>query len=113
MTSQQIIEDILSRAGVGSSNYALDQGLNTVGFAWFEKGQTAGEIRKMYQRDLMLDRNKLEEASQNQVMKFERWYNLMEELAADVADCDLNLKRLKSSLSLKLRAKSADQLESD
>ncbi len=41
--SDQIIQDILSRAGIGSSNYALDQGLNTIGFAWFEKGQTAGE----------------------------------------------------------------------
>lgn len=40
--SDQIIADILSRAGVGSSNYELDQGLNTIGFAWFEKGQTAG-----------------------------------------------------------------------
>lgn len=41
--SDQIIEDILSRAGVGSSNYQLDTGLNTIKFAWFEKGQTAGE----------------------------------------------------------------------
>lgn len=41
--SDQIIADILSRAGVGSSNYVLDQGINTIGFAWFEKGQTAGD----------------------------------------------------------------------
>ena len=46
--SDEIIEDILSRAGVGSNSYALDQGFNTVGFAWFEKGQTAGDrIRKL------------------------------------------------------------------
>lgn len=46
--SDQIIADILSRAGVGSSSYSLDQGLNTIGFAWFEKGQTAGErIKKI------------------------------------------------------------------
>lgn len=46
--SDEIIEDVLARAGVGSINYSLDQGLNTVGFAWFEKGQTAGErIRKI------------------------------------------------------------------
>ena len=46
--SDQIIQDILSRAGVGSNSYALDEGLNTVGFAWFEKGQTAGDrIRKL------------------------------------------------------------------
>ncbi len=41
--SDEIIADILSRAGLGSSNYMLDRGLNTVSFAWFEKGQTAGE----------------------------------------------------------------------
>jgi hypothetical protein len=46
--SDVIIEDILSRAGVGSNNYELDQGLNTIGFAWFEKGQTAGDrIRRI------------------------------------------------------------------
>jgi len=41
--SDQIIADVLSDAGIGASKYELDQGLNTVGFAWFEKGQTAGE----------------------------------------------------------------------
>jgi hypothetical protein len=46
--SDEIIEDILSRAGIGASNYALDTGLNTIGFAWFEKGQTAGRrIRRL------------------------------------------------------------------
>jgi hypothetical protein len=46
--SDEIIADILARAGVGSSSYELDQGLNTIGFAWFEKGQTAGHrIRKI------------------------------------------------------------------
>jgi hypothetical protein len=46
--SDQIIADILARAGIGSANYSLDQGLNTIGFAWFEKGQTAGNrIRKI------------------------------------------------------------------
>lgn len=46
--SDQIIADILSDAGIGDSSYQLEQGLNTIGFAWFEKGQTAGErIRKL------------------------------------------------------------------
>src|SRR3990167_4800435 len=50
--SDQIIADILSRAGVGTTNYSLDQGLNTVGFAWFEKGDTAGErIRKLVEAE--------------------------------------------------------------
>lgn len=41
--SDQIIADILADAGIGASNYELDEGLNTIGFAWFEKGQTAGD----------------------------------------------------------------------
>lgn len=46
--SDQIIEDILSDAGVGSTNYSLDTGNNTIAFAWFEKGETAGSrIRKI------------------------------------------------------------------
>lgn len=46
--SDQIIADILSGVGIGDSSYELDQGLNTIGFAWFEKGQTAGErIRRI------------------------------------------------------------------
>lgn len=50
--TDEIIADILSRAGVGSSNYSLDLGLNTVGFAWFEKGDTAGNrIRKLVEAE--------------------------------------------------------------
>lgn len=46
--SDQIIAAILADAGYGSSQYDLDEGLNTIGFAWFEKGQTAGErIRRI------------------------------------------------------------------
>ena len=46
--SDEIIQDILSRAGIGSNSYVLDMGLNTIGFAWFEKGQTAGQrIKKI------------------------------------------------------------------
>ena len=41
--SDQIITDVLADAGIGASSYELDQGLNTIGFAWFEKGQTAGD----------------------------------------------------------------------
>ena len=46
--SDEIIEQILIEAGFGSSQYELDQGLNTIGYAWFKKGMTAGErIRKI------------------------------------------------------------------
>lgn len=46
--SSDIIADILSRAGIGSINYDLDEGLNTIGFSWFEKGDTAGDrIKKL------------------------------------------------------------------
>ena len=41
--SDEIIADILARAGIGTQNYSLDTGLNTIAFAWFEKGQTAGD----------------------------------------------------------------------
>jgi len=45
--SDEIIEDILIEAGFGSSQYELDQGLNTIGYAWFKKTQTAGERIRM------------------------------------------------------------------
>ena len=46
--SDQIIEDILNDIGFSSDQYDLDEGLNTIEFAWFEKGDTAGErIRKL------------------------------------------------------------------
>jgi len=40
--SDQIIEDILNELGFGTSEYVLDTGLNTIGYAWFAKGSTAG-----------------------------------------------------------------------
>lgn len=50
--SDQIIADILANAGIGDSLYELDQGLNTIGFAWFEKGQTAGDrIRRLVEAE--------------------------------------------------------------
>lgn len=41
--SDTIIADILARAGIGSSNYMLDEGLNTIGFAGFDIGDYAGD----------------------------------------------------------------------
>jgi hypothetical protein len=41
--SDQIIEDILSNLGFGSSQYSLDVGLNTIPFAWFDKDKSAGK----------------------------------------------------------------------
>lgn len=46
--SDEIIADILTTLGFGSSQYVLDTGLNTIGYAWFDKTQTAGErIKKV------------------------------------------------------------------
>jgi len=46
--ADEIIADILSQVGVSSSQYELDEGLNTIGFAFFSKGQTAGDrIRRL------------------------------------------------------------------
>jgi len=41
--TDQIIEDILTTAGFGSSQFSLDVGLNTIGYAFFEEGATAGK----------------------------------------------------------------------
>jgi len=40
--SDEIIEDILTNVGFGSTQFDLDTGLNTIGFAWFDKDKTAG-----------------------------------------------------------------------
>jgi len=46
--SDQIIQDILETVGFTFYQYELDEGLNTIGFAWFKKGETAGErIRRI------------------------------------------------------------------
>lgn len=46
--ADQIIEDILTTVGFSTEQYVLDEGLNIIGFAWFEKGETAGaRIRKL------------------------------------------------------------------
>ena len=46
--SDVIIASILSDLGFGSSQYELDTGLNTIGFAYFEKGVSAGyRIKKI------------------------------------------------------------------
>ena len=41
--SDQIIASILASIGIGSSNYTLDQGLNTIAFAGFGVGDFVGE----------------------------------------------------------------------
>lgn len=43
MRSDQIIEDILTDLGFGSTQYMLDVGLNTIPFAWFDKDKSAGK----------------------------------------------------------------------
>lgn len=51
-TADQIIADILNTIGFTSSQYSLDTGLNTIGFAWFQKGDKAGErIRKIVEAE--------------------------------------------------------------
>lgn len=46
--TDEIIQDILTTVGFGSSQYELDTGLNTIGYAYFEKGATAGDrIRRI------------------------------------------------------------------
>jgi len=46
--SDQIIADILDTVGFSTDQYDLDTGLDIIGFAWFKKGETAGErIRRI------------------------------------------------------------------
>jgi len=46
--SDEIIKDILDTIGFSTDQYELDTGLNTIGYAWFSKNDTAGErIRKI------------------------------------------------------------------
>ena len=40
--SDQIIASILATVGFTATQYDLDTGLNTIGFAWFDKGTKAG-----------------------------------------------------------------------
>ncbi len=48
MRSDEIIASILAALGFGSSQYSLDQGINTIGFAWFDKDKSAGRrIREL------------------------------------------------------------------
>jgi len=44
--SDQIIESILATIGFGTSQYVLDEGLNTITYAGFKKGDRAGDIIK-------------------------------------------------------------------
>lgn len=44
----EIVEEILADLGFGSSQYVLDQGINTIEFAWFDKNKSAGQrIREL------------------------------------------------------------------
>ena len=46
--TDEIIDDILTELGFGSAQYILDTGLNTIGFAYFDKGVSAGyRIREL------------------------------------------------------------------
>jgi hypothetical protein len=50
--TDEVIADILARAGIGSSNYVLDKGLNTVAYAGFGVGDFAGEsIKKLVEAE--------------------------------------------------------------
>jgi len=72
--SDQIIEQLLIEAGLGSSQYQLDEGLNTIGFAWFKSGQKAGDrIRQICEAE---EANFYQD--ENGVIRFEnrRKYNL-------------------------------------
>lgn len=50
--TDEVISDILTTIGFTTSQFSLDTGLNTIGFAWFDKGTKAGDaIRKLVQAE--------------------------------------------------------------
>lgn len=61
------------------------------------------ELKRMYQMDLQINRNRLEKASQNQAVKFEKWYAAMEDVSADLSDQITKLSRIKGKVDLYMR----------
>jgi hypothetical protein len=46
--ADEIIADLLTTMGFNANQYSLDEGLNVIGYAWFDKGTRAGDaIRKL------------------------------------------------------------------
>lgn len=69
------------------------------------------EIRTLYRKDLQLNRYKLEVASEEQATKFEKWYSLSEDVAADIEDEKSFLLSVRSKAEVKIRGLSESELE--
>lgn len=61
------------------------------------------ELKRMYQMDLQINRHRLEKASQNQAVKFEKWYSACEDVSADLSDEITKLNRIKGKVDLLIR----------
>lgn len=70
--------------------------------SWVYK-YSLSELQELYRMDLSINRHKLEVASQNQGSKFEKWYNAMEEVSADLADEVSKLGRIRGKVDLQIR----------
>lgn len=65
---------------------------------------TQDRLRTLWQEDLQLNRYKLEVASQEQSVVFEKWATLCEDLSGLVEDENAVLRRMRSRLDLKIRS---------
>lgn len=83
--TDEIIEDILNELGFGSSQYSLDVGNNTIGFAWFEKNVSAGaRIQKLCESE-----EAIFYADEDGILRFEnRDHYAVSPYNADVWDID-------------------------
>lgn len=61
------------------------------------------ELKRLYRMDLQVNRHRLEKASQNQAVKFEKWHNAHEEVSADLSDEISKLGRIRGKTDLMIR----------
>ncbi|MBW8001686.1 MAG: hypothetical protein FVQ80_06650 [Planctomycetes bacterium] len=75
------------------------------------RDMTIGEIRSAYRKDLQLNRYRLEVASEEQATKFEKWYSVTEDVAADIEDKKAYLAEVKARVEVEIRSLPKQDLE--
>ena len=69
------------------------------------------DIQIFYRKDLQLNRYRLEIASEEQATKFEKWYSLAEDVAADIEDKKAHLAECRAKAEVRIRGLSSVELE--
>lgn len=65
---------------------------------------TLENLRSLWRKDLQLNRYKLEIASQEQAVIFEKWSTLSEDVCGLLEDENIKLRKLKSTIDLRIRS---------